>query len=114
MSPDLLKCRIFVSAGITDMRKSINGLSAMVSEQMELNPLGGDLFLFSNGGKLLKALYWDRNGFCLWQKRLEKHRFPWPKAGNSVVELSDQQLKWLLAGIDFFNAHEELKFSSVN
>lgn len=95
------------------MRKAINGLAAYAQSEMKLKPFSGDLFLFSNGRNLLKILYWDRNGFCLWQKRLEKHRFPWPRETVATLELTQQQLDWLLSGIDFFHAHEELKFFSV-
>ena len=108
--------RIFLRVGKTDMRKSINGLSAMAADELEQNPLSGDLFLFSNRRNLLKILYWDKNGFCLWQKRLEKHRFPWPKNTNDKIalEITSKELEWLLKGIDFFNAHETLFFSQVN
>jgi len=104
-------CRIYIRPGKTDMRKAINGLSAMVSNSMNLNPLAGDLFLFSNRRNSMKVLYWDRNGYCLWQKRLEKHRFPWPKSDDEVLELTKQEWEWLLAGINFFDAHETLVFS---
>jgi len=59
-----------------DMRKSINGLSVLVADHLELSPLSGSLFVFYNKARdKIKILYWDRNGFCLWYKRLEKHRF---------------------------------------
>lgn len=68
---------IYVRPGVTDMRKAINGLSMIASEQMEADPLSGSLFLFCNRyRRILKCLYWDRNGFCLWHKRLERDRFP--------------------------------------
>ena len=67
-------------AGATDMRKQINGLALLVQEQMELNPFEAALFVFCNRSRqLLKAVYWDRTGFCLWMKRLEKGRFRWPR-----------------------------------
>ena len=62
------------------MRKQINGLVIIIEQQMEANVFEPSLFLFCNGERrILKAIYWDRTGFCLWQKRLEKHRFPWPR-----------------------------------
>jgi transposase len=61
----------------------------------------------------MKALYWDRNGFCLWQKRLEKDRFPWPQDREEVLGISRDELDMLLSGIDFFNAHKTLHFSGV-
>ena len=77
IGPDLSRVPIFIRPGVTDMRKAINGLSIIATEQMEKDPLSGALFLFCNRyRRIMKALYWDRNGFCLWQKKLEKHRFP--------------------------------------
>ena len=74
------KIKIFIKPGSTDMRKQINGLSMIVTEDIKADPFSGNLYLFTNKGKrLLNVLYWDQTGFCLWQKRLEKERFPWPK-----------------------------------
>ena len=59
---------VYVRPGLTDMRKQINGLAIIAEEEMRLDPLGGSLFLFCNRDRrILKALYWERNGFCLWQ-----------------------------------------------
>ena len=97
------------------MRKAINGLAVLVDEQMQGDPLNGNLYLFCNKQRRnLKALYWDRNGFCLWQKKLEKHRFPWPETVEAVRELQAGELKMLLEGIDFFRAHKELHYSRVS
>ncbi len=68
--------RIYLRLGRTDFRKSVNGLSMLVEAEMKLDPLSGNLFVFCNKGKSkLKILYWDRNGFCLWYKRLEEDKF---------------------------------------
>ena len=97
------------------MRKAINGLAVLVDEQMQEDPLNGNLYLFCNKQRRnLKALYWDRNGFCLWQKKLEKHRFPWPETEEAAKELSRKELEMLLDGIDFFRAHKELHYSRVS
>jgi transposase len=62
------KVRVFVKPGPTDMRKQINGLSIIVAEELAMDPLDGNLFLFCNKQRrILKVIYWDRNGFCLWQ-----------------------------------------------
>jgi len=113
MFPDLSGSEIFLRPGRTDMRKSINGLSNLAQNEMVGDVFSRRIFVFSNGGKLIKILYWDRNGFCLWLKRLEKHRFPWPKKDSRSLQLTTEQLGWLLSGIDFFNAHTELKYSSA-
>ena len=110
------EARIFVRPGATDMRKQINGLAVMVEQQMEANVFEPALFLFCNGERrILKALYWDRNGFCLWQKRLEKHRFPWPRSAESARrEIDNDKLQMLLDGIDFWSAHQELPYTRVS
>jgi transposase len=106
--------RVFLAVGHTDMRKAINGLSIMVEQAMALNPFSGDLFVFCNRARtIIKILYWDRNGFCLWHKRLEKHRFKWPMVPDEVVTIGASQLNWLLAGLDFTSAHEQLYYSAV-
>ena len=72
MFPDFSQIRIFLRPGNTDMRKAINSLTVLVSEDMQGDPLSGSLYLFCNKQrKNMKVLYWDRNGFCLWQKKLE-------------------------------------------
>ena len=114
MFVDFAKVKIYVRPGFTDMRKQSNGLSIFVQEELELDPLSGNLFLFCNKRKnIFKVLYWDRNGFCLLKKRLEKDRFPWPKDGGEVAEITEQQLRWLLDGIDFWKAHKKIEYSSV-
>jgi transposase len=96
------------------MRKQMLSLSVYVAENLQGDPLSGDLYLFcSRDRRLMKALYWDRNGFCLWQKRLEKDRFPWPQDREEVLGISRDELDMLLSGIDFFNAHKTLHFSGV-
>jgi transposase len=106
--------RVFLAVGATDMRKSINGLCLLVQMHMELDPFAGHLFGFCNRRRnLVKLLYWDRNGFCLWQKRLERHRFIWPKSQTQVLSLDGRELNWLLEGVDLrdYRCHETLHFS---
>jgi transposase len=111
---DLERTQLFVRPGVTDLRKQINGLAIIVKQAMNQEPLSGSLFLFCNRERrILKALYWQRNGFCQWQKRLERDKFPWPATAESAQEISYVQLKMLLEGIDFWKAHKELSFSSV-
>ena len=100
-----------------DMRKAINGLSILVEEVLERDPFSPQLFVFSNRKRdKVKILYWERSGFVLWYKRLEKQRFPWPRRDqDGVVEMTGRELDWLLDGIDLFRIrpHEELSFRSV-
>ncbi|HEC97892.1 MAG TPA: transposase [Nitrospirae bacterium] len=107
------KLRVYIAMGNTDMRKAINGLSILVESQLELNPLSGHIFVFSNKRRnMIKILYWDQNGFCLWQKRLEKHRFIWPE---SMLEVEQRKLMWLLEGLDVstMQGHGRLNYRGV-
>lgn len=114
MIPTNTTQRVYLAVGSTDMRKAINGLSIMVEQAMELNPFSGDLFVFCNRARtIIKILYWDHNGFCLWHKRLEKHRFIWPKAADDVMAIGPKELSWLLSGLDFTRAHDQLRYQAV-
>ena len=108
--------RVYIATGSTDMRKAINGLSILVERGMELDPFSGHLFVFSNRRRnLIKVLYWDRNGFCLWQKRLERDRFRWPEREEEVMQISMRELRWLLEGLEVIQgkAHQQLQYTSV-
>jgi len=108
------RTKVFLAVGSTDMRKSINGLSILVEAQLELDPFSGHLFAFCNRRRnIVKILYWDRNGFCLWHKRLEKERFEWPDSYEEVMEIGQRELGWLLYGLDIEQAHQELKYTTV-
>ena len=100
-----------------DFRKAINGLSAIVQESLQLDPFAEALYVFTNRARnRIKILYWQRNGFCLWQKRLEKDKFPWPlKLQDECITLSGQELHWLLAGLDVWRnpPHQRLVYRSV-
>ena len=114
MNIDLGKVRIFVRPGITDMRKQINGLAIIAEAVMEQRPFSGNLFLFCGRSRsVLKVLYWDRNGFCLWMKRLEKDRFPWPSDDAQAREIDRDQILLLLRGIDFWREHQGLAYTTV-
>ena len=111
---DLSQVKIFIRPGATDLRKAVNGLSVIVQEGMKQDPFSGSVYLFCNSNRsLLKAVYWDRTGFWLCQKRLERDKYPWPCDESEVRELTAEQLRMLLAGIDFFKAHKELHYKRV-
>lgn len=114
MFPGVENLRVFVRPGATDMRKCINGLSVLVQQAMQQDPVSGALYIFCNRQrKIMKVLYWDRNGFCIWQKKLGEHRFPWPSSEEECLSINRQQLEWLLRGIDFWNEHGLLNYSRV-
>lgn len=107
--------KVYVAVGATDMRKSINGLSLMVEEHFQLDLFSGSLFAFCNRSRnRVKILYWDRNGFCLWLKRLEQDVFRWPDTESEVLEISRPALEWLLHGLDLRQAHRRLSYSSAS
>lgn len=101
-----------------DFRKSINGLSVIAEQDMKCSVLSGALFLFCNRRRdKVKCLYWDRSGFALWYKRLEEEKFKWPrKFKENVIELSEQQLHWLLQGYDIsqLQSHRILEYQQVD
>jgi len=92
--------KIYIACGYTDMRKSIDGLAAIVKQNYQLNPFQNSLFLFC-GRKhdRLKALYWEGDGFVLLYKRLEKGKFQWPKNAEAVRQLTPQEFLWLMEGL---------------
>jgi transposase len=117
MWPDLGNINIYIRPGKTDMRKQIDGLALLVEQGMGKKPFTGDLFLFCGRGlTMIKALYWDKNGFCLWTKRIEKGSFPWPKTASSSegsVNLSADELGMILEGIDFRKRFTTLEYSRI-
>jgi len=86
----------------------------MFSEQMKLDIFSGQLFVFCNRKRtILKILYWDKNGFCLWQKRLEKDYFKWPETRGEVMGISNRELSWLISGLNIRQAHKPLKYFTI-
>ncbi|MDT8328925.1 MAG: IS66 family insertion sequence element accessory protein TnpB [Roseovarius sp.] len=118
MRPSNALPAVYLCREVVDFRKGINGLAVLVEEALQLNPFCEQLFVFCNRRRdKVKILYWERNGFCLWHKRLERDRFKWPRrmTDSEVITLSGQQLNWLLDGYDILRLqpHERLHFRSV-
>lgn len=104
--------RFYIRPGRTDMRKSISSLASLVEGEIKLSPFSEDYFLFSNRQKtIVKILYWHLNGFALWTKKLEKDRFPWPDTEADLQEMSEEQILWLLSGIDARKEHKRLVYT---
>src|ERR1700739_2761123 len=94
--------RVWLGVGRTDMRKGFDGLSALVQEKLAQDPFCGHLFVFrGRRGDLLKVLWYDGQGLCLFAKRLEKGRFVWPSPADGKVVITPAQLGMLLEGIDW-------------
>ena len=104
---------VYLFLGTTDMRNSINGLSFIISELLEEDLYSGNLFVFCNKSrKIIKVLYWDRNGFCIWYKKLDKDHFAWPIDKSDVKQISNRELSWLLDGLKIEQpyAHKKLHY----
>lgn len=96
------RTQVWLAAGITDMRKGMDGLAALVQTALTENPFSGHVFVFrGRRGDLVKLLWFDGDGLCLFAKRLERGRFVWPQADSGSVSLSAAQLSMLLEGIDW-------------
>jgi transposase len=92
--------KVYIACGYTDMRKSIDGLAAIVQQNFQLNPFEDSLFLFAGRRRdRLKALYWEGDGFVLLYKRLENGRFQWPTEETQARPLTHQEFRWLLEGL---------------
>ena len=94
--------RVWLATGRTDMRKGMNGLALQVQEVLKRDPYGGHLFVFrGRRGDLIKVLWHDTQGTCLFVKRLERGRFIWPSPAEGVVTITPAQLGYFLEGIDW-------------
>src|SRR3546814_7121743 len=106
MSPIPSGVRVWLAAGKTDMRKGFDGLARQVQETLRDDPFSGHLFVFrGRRGDLLKVLWWDGQGLCLFSKRLEKGRFVWPSPADGKVVVTPAQLAMLVEGIDKSEEH---------
>jgi transposase len=106
--------RVYLAVGSTDMRKSIDGLAALVQVSFELNPFSSCLFVFCNRQRdKLKILHWQHNGFWLYYRRLERGRFEWPNtADGKTVVISRRELNWLLDGLSLVQKKAHPKASA--
>ena len=104
--------RIFLARGVTDMRKQIDSLAALVSHVLDHDPTSGHLFAFCNRSRdRLKILYWEQGGYWLLHKRLESGKFTWPDSDSTSIELSATELHALLGGLDFSQAKRQPRYS---
>ena len=110
--------QVYLCREPVDFRKSINGLSVLVEQELELNPFGAALYVFINRQHTkIKVLYWHKNGFCLWLKRLEAEKFAWPRELDTSTQLIGiHEFEWLLEGFDLWTnkPHRSLNYASVS
>jgi len=103
--------RYFLYAGVTDIRKSFDGLSGLVVNEMKGNLLGGDVFMFLNRRRnMIKLLVWDRSGFVIYYKRLEKGTFEIPATDSNTLEIEWTQLVMIMEGIRLKSIHKRLRY----
>jgi transposase len=109
--------KVLIHRDPVDMRMAINGLSALVQTSLMGVLMEPHLFVFAGKRRnVIKVLYFDKSGFCLWQKRLERDKFPWPKKStDEVIHLSPEHFQWLLDGYDVWKIKPfaELHFERV-
>ena len=104
--------RIYLAREPADMRCSFDGLTARVRSVLDADPFSGHLFVFRNRrGDRVKILLWDRSGFCIWYKRLEKGTFRFPEAHEASLEIESAELSLLLEGIDLKGARRRPRWS---
>lgn len=102
MIPVPSNTRVWLAAGVTDMRRGFNTLAAQAEKTLEQDPFSGPLFMFRGRcGDLLKIIWWGSQGTCLFSKRLERGRFVWPAAKDGKISLTSAQLVILSEGIDW-------------
>lgn len=107
--------RVYLYREPVDFRKAIDGLALIVEQDMKLSAFEVGVFVFCNKGRdKVKALYWDKTGFCLWYKRLEKHTFKWPRTHpDEMLYLSEPQWHSLLSGFPIIG-HQSLDFTTLS
>lgn len=94
---------VYIAIGYTNMKLGIDGLASLVANQFQTNPQVNSLFLFCGRKKdRIKGLYWDNDGFILLYKRLESGRYQWPRTESELKELTAQQFRWLLEGLNIY------------
>lgn len=103
--------RLFIACEPADLRRSFDGLAALTREVIRQDPLSGHLFVFRNRvGDRVKILFWDRSGYCLWYKRLEKGVFRFPTGEAGSIEVEAAELMLLLEGIELASANRRARF----
>ena len=109
--------KIFLCTDVADMRRGFDGLAAMTREVIRADPLSGHLFVFRNRRRdRMKVIYWDRDGFALWYKRLEQgtFRFPAPADGAQSIEVDHATLTLILEGIDVSGARRQRRYQRTS
>jgi len=115
--PSGTRVQIHICRKAVDFRKHVNGLSSIVQHQFKLNPMSGQMFVFFNRKKdKIRILQWERSGFVLFGKYLEEDHFYLPKGEGDLVNITVEQLNWLIDGVDInlIKPHPERKYDLVS
>jgi transposase len=106
--------RVFVAAGASDLRRGFDGLAQLTRDRLEQDPMTGHLFVFANRRRdRVKILYWDRDGYVIWMKRLERGTFRWPTSGADRVEWGGAELAAVLGGIDLEATRKRPRYATA-
>ena len=114
--PSLSLPQVYLYLKPVDFRKSFLGLSAIVECELGHNPFAGHLYAFTNRQRnKIKCLFWDNTGFVLYYKSLSEEKFKWPKGENDLINITGQQINWLLDGYDIstMKPHKKLQYETV-
>ena len=117
MRPRIDLPRVYLCRRLVDFRKGMRALAVLVEQELGLEPFAETVYVFANRRRTaVKCLAWERNGFCLWHKHLERERFKWPlEREEAVVTLTGQELHWLLDGLDLrhLRGHKALYYKHI-
>ncbi len=106
--------KVYAWLGMTKMDLGIEQLARLVQEEINAGPYGGDWYMFCGAQRTtIKILYWDRNGFCTWRKKLERDHFPWPRRGSGVRLLTQTEVELIFRGIDFWKEHKAIEYKKI-
>jgi transposase len=106
--------KIYARLGMTSFRKGTSGLAAFVQQENPQGLFSGDVFIFCGCiQQQIRILYWDRNGFCTWHKKLERDKFPWPRKGTGFKLITHDQMSLIFRGIDFWHEHREIEYKKI-
>ncbi len=117
LRPALAMPQIFLYRAPIDFRKQVNGLAALIEQELGHNPFTGALYAFTNRQRnKIKCLMWEDNGFVLYYKALAEEKFKWPSLADDLLPLTGEQINWLLDGYDIslLNGHKKLHYDGVN
>ncbi|MEA9391314.1 IS66 family insertion sequence element accessory protein TnpB [Acerihabitans sp. TG2] len=117
LRPALAMPQIYLYRAPIDFRKQVNGLAALIEQELGHNPFSGALYAFTNRQRnKIKCLMWEDNGFVLYYKALAEEKFKWPNLADDLLPLTGEQINWLLDGYDIslLNGHKKLHYDGVN